>query len=284
MPDDDALLATWLHGRPAATKRSYRAPLGKLRLSLAPKALFLASLEDLQRHIDGLAALAPRSQALAIAAIKSFYGFHQACGTLAVNPSAGLQGVTVPGDLAQRIVAEPDISKLLCAAEAGRDRAMLELLYGAGLRISELCSLYWRALVARTLEDGTATGQVTVTGKGGKTRAVLLGPEVWRLLVDLKVNERRPIDPVFPSDRDPAKPIGQRQVLRIVKRAAIAAGLDPRISNHWLRHSHVSHALDHGAPIQLVRDTVGHASLATTNTYAHAKPGASSASYLKRGE
>ena len=64
------------------------------------------------------------------------------------------------------------------------------------------------------------------------------------------------------------------------KRAAVAAGLSAKVSNHWLRHSHASHALDHGAPIQLVRDTLGHSSVATTNQYAHARPGASSASYL----
>lgn len=278
--DDDALVATWLHGRSASTRRAYGRQLSALRAGCVNQTLAIVNLTDLQRHVDGLAHLAPRSQALAVSAIKSFYAFHARCGSIPLNPAAGLVDIRVPQDLAERILEEGDISKLVSAAGEGRDRAALELLYGAGLRAAELCTLYWRQLAPRADNQG----QVTVTGKGGKTRAILLPPALWQRLVDLKVNFA-PSDPVFPSDRDPKRPIGQRQLLRIVKRAAAAAGLSEKVSNHWLRHSHVSHALDHGAPIQLVRDTVGHASIATTNRYAHARPNASSASYLsKKGE
>ena len=277
--DDDGLIAIWLHGRPPATRRAYAREIAKFRRFLDGISLLSADLAALQRHLDGLAGLAPRSQALAIAALKSFFDFQARSGACA-DPSVGLRGIKVSRDLAGRIVAEHDIAKLLSAAAPGRDRVALELLYGAGLRAAELTSLYWRQLADRA--DGQ--GQVTVTGKGGKTRAVLLPAELWSRIVDLKVNATSS-DPVFPADRDPSRPMGQRQLLRIVKRAAVAAGLSAKVSNHWLRHSHASHALDHGAPIQLVRDTLGHSSVATTNQYAHARPGASSASYLgKRKE
>jgi integrase/recombinase XerD len=279
MGDDEALIATWLHGRSPATRRVYRMQIGKLQRTLDPRALPESTLSDLQRHVDRLAGMAPRSQAVAIASIKSFYAFHVGCGSLQLNPAAGLRGVTIPADLAERIIVEADIPKLLYAAPAGRDRAAVALAYGAGLRVSELL-LYWRQLTPRD----SGQGQVTVTGKGGKTRAVLLPADLWRQLVDLKVNSR-PTDPVFPSRRNPSRPMPVEQLRRIIKRAARAAGLSEKISPHWLRHSHASHALDRGAPIQLVRDTLGHASIATTNQYAHARPGASSASYLQpKGE
>ena len=277
MLDDDALVAIWLHGRPPATRRAYARWLQSLRASLDNTPLTAATLTDLQRHVSGLQHLAPRSQALAVSAIKSFYAFGAKCGAIGANPAAALAEIKVSQDLAERILGEDDISNLLCAAGDGRDRAALELLYGAGLRAAELCSLYGRQLAKRA--DGG--GQVTVTGKGGKIRAVLLPASLWQRLVDLKVN-RLPSDPVFPSDKDPTRPLQPRQLLRIVKRAAAKAGLSAKVSNHWLRHSHVSHALDRGAPVQLVRDTVGHASIATTNKYAHARPNESSARYLER--
>jgi integrase/recombinase XerD len=90
--------------------------------------------------------------------------------------------------------------------------------------------------------------------------------------------DRGPNDPVFASRRGGLQ---VRQVDRIVKAAARRAHLTPAVSAHWLRHAHVSHALDRGAPVHVVRATVGHASLETTTRYSHARPGDSSARYLK---
>ncbi|MCX5985045.1 MAG: tyrosine-type recombinase/integrase, partial [Chloroflexi bacterium] len=79
-----------------------------------------------------------------------------------------------------------------------------------------------------------------------------------------------PDAPVFRSRN--GVPLGIKQVWRIVRRAAIEAGLTAKVSPHWLRHAHASHALDRGAPIHLVRDSLGHSSIATTNRYLHARP------------
>ena len=114
-------------------------------------------------------------------------------------------------------------------------------------------------------------------GKGGKTRAVLLKASIWQELAAV-----RPADPdaaVFRS-RNGGGALDPSQVHRIVKRAAGRAGLSDAVSAHWLRHAHVSHALDRGAPVHLVQATVGHASLATTSRYAHARPSDSSSRYL----
>ncbi len=149
---------------------------------------------------------------------------------------------------------------------------MLTLLYGGGLRVSELCGLRWRDLAPRD-----AAGQATVFGKGGKTRAVLLSANTWRILQALR-GEAGPMHPCScPARAATSTGVG---VHRIVKTAAARAGLSEDVSAHWLRHAHASHSLDRGAPIHLVQATLGHASVATTGRYLHARPTDSSARYL----
>jgi integrase/recombinase XerD len=132
--------------------------------------------------------------------------------------------------------------------------------------------LRWRDLTAR--DDA---GQITVFGKGGKTRVVLLPAGLWRR-IDAQRGDAGPDDPVFASRQGGA--LDASRVHRIVKAAAKRAGLSEAVSAHWLRHAHVSHSLDRGAPVHVVRATVGHASLETTTRYSHARPGDSSARYL----
>lgn len=106
---------------------------------------------------------------------------------------------------------------------------------------------------------------------------MLLSPETWCALVALR-GEASETAPVFRSRKGGA--LDPSQVRRIVVAAARRAGLAQAVSPHWLRHAHASHALDRGAPIHLVQTTLGHASVATTGRYLHARPSDSSARYL----
>ena len=119
---------------------------------------------------------------------------------------------------------------------------------------------------------------MTLFGKGGKTRVVVLPIGLFGELLILrgKVSKEAP---VFVS-RKKCGAIQANQVRRIVETAFKRAGIDGNVSPHWLRHSHASHALDKGAPIQLVQATLGHKSVATTSLYLHARPSDSSAMYL----
>jgi len=145
------------------------------------------------------------------------------------------------------------------------------LFYASGIRVSELVALRWRDVQPR----GQA-GRVTVLGKGDRTRAVLLPARAWAYVQALGPGAHD--GPVFVSRTgghlDPS------QVRRIVLKAARRAGIPLHVSPHWLRHAHASHALDHGAPISLVKETLGHASVETTGRYLHARPGESSGKYL----
>jgi integrase/recombinase XerD len=153
-----------------------------------------------------------------------------------------------------------------------RNQAILLTLYGSGVRVSELSGMRWGHLQPRA-----EAGQVTVFGKGGKTRSILLPPSVWRAITSLRCSEGEDA-PVFRSRKD--GPLCTAQVTRIVKAAAKRAGLSRAATSHFLRHAHASHSLERGAPIHLVQATLGHASLAVTGRYLHARPSESSSRFL----
>jgi site-specific recombinase XerD len=142
--------------------------------------------------------------------------------------------------------------------------------YVAGLRVSELCGLR-----GRHLQERGDAGQISVHGKGNKTRVILLRPETWQALQALQAGEETPL---FRSRK--GGPLSRAQVFRLVKAAARRAALSAEVSPHWLRHAHASHALERGAPISLVKATLGHSNIATTDRYTHARPADSSARYL----
>ena len=128
------------------------------------------------------------------------------------------------------------------------------------------------------LQPRTDGGQVTVFGKGSKTRVVLLPNAIWREL--LRFRQHADLSaPVFAS-RSGGGHLHPSMVERIVTKAAERAGVEGKVSPHWLRHSHATHALERGAPIHLVQATLGHASVATTGRYLHARPTDSSSRYL----
>jgi integrase/recombinase XerD len=149
----------------------------------------------------------------------------------------------------------------------------LLLLYASGVRVSEVNGLCWRDVQANG--DGA---QITVFGKGGKTRAIQLPASVATGLAKLR-GEAGEDDPVFRS-RKHGGALKTVAVLRIVRQAARRAGIELAVSPHWLRHAHASHALDRGAPIHLVQATLGHASITTTGRYLHARPNDSSSRFL----
>jgi integrase/recombinase XerD len=210
-----------------------------------------------------------------LAAVKSLFGFCSRMRFIPVNPAQELALPAHESRLAERILPEEDLQRVLAVELGSRDRVLLQLLYTAGLRVSEACGLRWRNLSARG-----AAGQITVMGKGGRTRAVALPPELWASLNKLP-KDAGSESHVFTSKT--GQPLDRGRVRVILRSAAEKAGVAdkiPQISPHWLRHAHASHALDHGAPIHLVQATLGHRSVATTSAYLHARPGDSSARFL----
>lgn len=301
------LVALWLHGFSPETVRSYEYDIrcfigfmtGKKAqlVTLNDLDLRTVKLNDVQAYVDFLIhqKYSPASLNRQLAAVRSLFAMGFDCGYLTFNATAKVKGVKQKDDLAERILSEFETMQLLATAKskvvefsskskkghldqkekiALRNHLLLEFLYYTGARVSEVARLTWRDIKA----NRNGLGQVTLFGKGGKTRTVLLSESLYRDLLATRTS-KDPEAAVFAS-RKGDKPLQARQIRKIVNDTAAEAGLSGSVSPHWLRHSHASHSLDRGAPPQLVQQTLGHQSLQTLTRYAHARPSDSSGLYL----
>ena len=293
---DAGLVETWLaqHQASEHTLRAYRRA-AQLFLESLGVPLRSATLEDARRGFQALALREDGTEASGAtttqrtAAAKSLLSFGKRVGYLPANLGELFKLKAVPTKRAAKIMPESSAWLLLNSAENERDGLLLDVAYYGGLRVSELASLKWGMIVDR--ENGKA--QIAgLVGKGDKEREVLLPDEVAERLRTFR-DGAHDNDPVF-KGRDLANKRRKRLdghmstqaiwaiIKRVAERSRLPENLKSKISPHWLRHAHASHALDNGAPISLVQQTLGHGSIKTTSIYAHAKPGDSSALYLRK--
>jgi integrase/recombinase XerD len=271
---DEQLIHVWLHSgkrRSDHTRQAYRLNVELFR-TFAGKPLRQVMLEDLvafQQELEN-SPYAVSSQRRILSAVRSLLTFGQKVGYLDFNVGAAIELPEGENQLAQRILSEEQVLRMIALEKDRRNQLVIRLLYAAGLRVSELCGLR-----GRHLQERGDAGQISVHGKGNKTRVILLRPETWQALQALQAGEEAPL---FRSRK--GGPLSRAQVFRLVKAAAKRAGLSTEVSPHWLRHAHASHALERGAPISLVKATLGHSNIATTDRYTHARPSDSSARYL----
>ena len=274
--DNDAeLVELWLHGRSAHTQRAYLADVRRF-LFFAEKSLAQVTLGDIQRFADDLevTGLKPASVHRILSAVKSVFAFGHRLGYLRFDVGRPLKLQGFRDGLADRILDEGEVQRMIALEPTPRNQMLLVLLYASGARVSEVAALKWKHLQPR--ENGQA--QMTVFGKGGKTRSILLPRSVWSKLAALPQSTDLQ-SPIFRS-RKKGGHLSSAQITRIVRKAAERAGIPKAVTAHWLRHCHGSHALDRGAGIHLVQSTLGHSSIATTGRYLHARPSDSSAQYL----
>jgi len=206
-----------------------------------------------------------------LAAVRSWCRFLCRQGVLSSNPSAGLRGPRQDRKL-PHFVSREDMARLLGTPPADtplglRDRAVLETLYSAGLRVSELTGL--------NVEDvDLAEGLATVRGKGKRERLAMLGAQAldalraWLEARPTVAGGRGAQRPALFLNKNGTR-LSSRSVGRLLARYLQQAGLDPRTSPHTLRHSFATHLLDAGADVRSVQELLGHASLATTQIYTH---------------
>jgi integrase/recombinase XerD len=263
-PADRALVLIWLNNQTPLTRAAYATDIAAF-FALMGKPLADVTLADVQGFAHSLIerGFKPATQARKLASVKSLYSMALKLGLLTHNPAALVQKPVSKDVLQERIVSQPAVMLMIDREINPRNKLVLRVLYGGGLRISELVGLVWSDLKAR----GKA-GEFTVFGKGSKTRTVAIGPNLWRQIVATRDGAGL-AEPVFSSRQ--GGPLDRAQIHRIVKRAAKRLGLPAEFSAHWLRHAHASHALDNGANVHEVQKTLGHASLNTTTRYAHAK-------------
>ncbi len=271
---DQHLVQLWLHGKSDHTQKAYSKDW-TLFLSFVGKQLSQVTLGEIQAFFNQLveSGLKPSSVQRTMAAVKSLFAFGHKLGYLRFDVARSLTLPPIRDGLSDRILEESDVRNMIALERHPRNKTILLTLYAGGFRVSEISNLKWS-----DLQNRKESGQITVFGKGGKTRTVLIPKSVWYSLLLLR-KDAGENDPVFRS-RKGGGHLDESMIWRIVSKAAKRAGIEKAVSCHWLRHAHASHSLDNGAPIHLVQSTLGHASIATTGRYLHARPNDSSANYL----
>lgn len=223
---------------------------------------FVADLHDL--------GISPRSQARIISGLKAFFKFLTAEGYIEENPSLLLQSPQTGRHLPEVLTVEEIDSMIECidlsTPEGRRNRAIIETMYGCGLRVSELVDLEINKLF---FDDG----YIVVKGKGNKERIVPVSPVSVDLIRDY-LPERNMLDieageenVVFLNRR--GHRLTRQMIFTIVKRLASLAGIKKTISPHTLRHSFATHLLEGGANLRAIQQMLGHESIATTEIYLH---------------
>jgi integrase/recombinase XerD len=265
----------WLHGRPESTCEIYLPEIEKFRAWVHGKPIGQVTLEDLQNYaIKLMPDHKPRTVRRKLATVKSLLTFAHRTGAIRFNAGTALRMPAAPNDLAEKILTEKQVSQLIRCEPSKRKKVLLRVLYSAGIRASEAAGLRWIDVKPRS----DRTGQITVLGKGAKTRTIKLPAKMWHALEEIRPKDVAPEEPVF--QREDGGPMDRTYVTKVVARAARRAGIPLRVSAHWMRHAHATHSLDHGCPLPLIQRTLGHTSLDTTNKYLHVSPEDSSSRYL----
>jgi len=278
-PSEEEILRIFLdylsveRGLSPNTVHSYSLDLKKLFLFFRKEniAWVKAREEDLIRfiHRQSRAKLSPRSLARIVSSIRSFYRFLVLDGLIAKVPTINLSTPKLWLDL-PKFLTEPEVEKLLAKPKKNshkgrRDRAMLELLYATGLRVSELVSLKFKDL---NLEKG----YVLCRGKGGKERIVPFGQSA-REALEAYIRVTRP---KLLKKEDPSlflsswgRALTRQGFWKMMKEYGRQADLEKKISPHVLRHSFATHLLERGADLRSVQLMLGHSQITTTQIYTH---------------
>ncbi|MBD3642337.1 MAG: site-specific tyrosine recombinase XerD [Marinobacter sp.] len=281
-PDDDAIIrrftdALWLEdGLGEKTRDAYRGDLARLAqwLEQQPGAPVLTAA----RRTDLLAWMArglaegvkTSTAARRLSGVRRFYRFLMREGLIAEDPTLRIDSPRLPRRLPDSLTEE-EVEALLTAPDVSiplelRDKAMLEILYGCGLRVSELTGL-------RVDQVNVRQGVIRITGKGDKERLVPLGEEAVDWLLRYMKEARgellkgRPCDALFPGNR--AAAMTRQTFWHRIRHYAVRAGIHKHLSPHTLRHAFATHLLNHGADLRVVQMLLGHSDLSTTQIYTH---------------
>jgi len=279
LPSENAELDTfidhlWLEdGLSKNTLQSYRLDLAAFALwaQTQHKSLLAIDKADIQQYLAvRFPQCKPRSIGRLIASLRRFYRYCLRENKISVDPTLQIESPKLPRSLPKSL-NEDEVLALLNAPNlnepAGlRDRAMLELLYACGLRVSELVTI-------KTTEVSVNDSVVRVTGKGSKTRLVPMGEEaadwIGRYLKEARpeILQKRLSDALFVTNR--GDEMTRQAFWYLIKRYALLAGISKHMSPHVLRHAFATHLLNHGADLRVVQMLLGHSDISTTQIYTY---------------
>ncbi len=254
------------------TVTAYKGDIKKYLAFLADcqKEPLRATRDDIGAFVASLASLSPSSRARLFSSLRIFYRFLISDGRLKENPILNLSSPKLVRPLPS-VLSVQEIEKLIEAVSPAtdcglRDRAMLELLYAAGLRVSELLSLSVSDLFL-------SEGFLIVRGKGGKERMAPIGDSakyyIERYIRDSrdKLKKMRKREHLFLSVR--GSRLSRMGFWKILRKYVVVSGLDKKITPHTFRHSYATHLLEGGADLRIVQELLGHSDIQTTEIYTH---------------
>lgn len=270
---DPFLDALWMErGLSDNTLQAYRGDLGRFANWLGRQGRSLPETEttDVLQYLGTRSGASVRTTARRLSTLRRFFQYMVREGRMPYDPTAAVEAPRLGRSL-PRSLTEEEVEALLQIPDPEaviglRDRAMLEVLYATGLRVSELVGLHLDQVNLRQ-------GVVRVIGKGNKERLVPLGEEAVAWLsrylrgARSKLFRGPPDATLFPSGR--GRPLTRQAFWHAVKRYAGRAGIDKPISPHVLRHAFATHLLNHGADLRVVQMLLGHSDISTTQIYTH---------------
>jgi integrase/recombinase XerD len=281
LPREAEEYLAWLvaeRGRAPTTLAAYRRDLAAYERWLRARKVPLteATTADVEAYVGHLRrrGLAPASVTRALVSVRNLHRFLAEEGVTPVDPGRTVEVPRVPRGV-PKALPEEDVAALLSAVVgdeplARRDRAVLETLYGTGLRISELVGLSLHDLdleggYLRAMGKGSKERVVPVMGMAAAALGAWLAPGGRDELVPDRWARRGDAEAVFLNARGGR--LGRQGAWGVVRRHGAAVGLADRLSPHVLRHSCATHLLDHGADVRVVQELLGHASISTTQRY-----------------
>lgn len=255
------------------TIESYSSDLNKLSDFLTPKSISATKvrLNDLKDFITSISEiLSETSQSRIISAIKSFYKFLLIENLIQTDPSENLVSPKIGRKLPNVLTIE-EINLIINSVESNnvgiRNRAIIEIIYGCGLRVSELTNLLLSNLFLKQ-------GYIKIVGKGNKERLSPIGSLAIDSLNDFLTNVRPGLkinnkfsDHVFINNRGTS--LSRSMIFKMIKKYTLKANINKDISPHSLRHSFATHLVEGGANLRAVQEILGHSSITTTEIYTH---------------
>ena len=250
------------------TVASYCSDVRKFLAAVPSQPEYVAP-EDIEQYMSGLSLVSKRSQARFLSSLRSFFNWLVLEGSITDNPCDKIESPKL-GHYLPEVLSVEEVEAMMAAVDLStwqglRDRAILEILYGCGLRVSEAVGLKLSCLYFDE-------GYIRVIGKGDKERLVPVG-EMAADAVNAYL-ERRPQP--FDAESDDivflnrfGRPLSRQSMFKMVKTMALLADVRKEISPHTLRHSFATHLVENGADLRLVQEMLGHENLTTTEIYTH---------------
>ncbi|AUC62490.1 integrase/recombinase XerD (plasmid) [Cyanobacterium sp. HL-69] len=270
---DSEIILSWLTNKQSIhTQRQYSYIIQHF-LEFTDKDLAQISVEDIQDYLKSLKLRGQKISTIKakLMVIKSLFSYCLKTGYLPLNPSVLVDNPKVNDTISQKLLSGDDVKLLMDNTNSIRDRLLIRVMFGVGLRVSEAINLTWANF---SIDDGRVN--LTVVGKGNKQRTVLVRSSIWQELQELR---KEGIDYLFTvGERN--TPMRRNTAHNMLKRVGKKAGLGDDLSCHWLRHSHATEAIKGGCDLSLLQQSLGHSSITTTQKYLCLRKNEGSGSYV----